>query len=95
MDLQEIVNQTAVSLGRSYYLVDIDDIAQELWVWLTGHQDKIAEWNDDELGEAKLRLALKRAGWKFAKNEQRHRKTLTGTGDGTGEPLWVEVPDYS
>lgn len=96
MDLFEAVNHTARFISRSYYLVDEEDIVQELWVWLSAHPDKVVEWSaeeDEVRADAKLRLALKRAGWKFAKREQRHRKTLTGTGDGSGAPLWVEVPD--
>jgi hypothetical protein len=76
MTLEIVVNDTAVAVSRKYFLVDPDDIAQELWVWLSSHPRKLVEWNADELGEPKLRKALKREGSRYAQREQEARRQL-------------------
>jgi len=76
MDIQNAVNDTAWAIFRKYPLVDVEDTAQELWVWLSSHPAKLVAWNGDEYGEAKLRKTLRRVGSRYAQSEQETRQQL-------------------
>jgi hypothetical protein len=82
MDLQDIIDGVAVYIGRSYALVDSEDVAQELWLWLSEHSEKLEQWEQEgEAGIGKLVVSLRRAGRAYAQKEQEARAELGVGGD--------------
>ena len=58
-------------LGRSYRMVEREDILQEIWLWVYSHGAKVEEYQDGtELGRNKLLKSMRMAGIKFCQAEK-------------------------
>lgn len=83
------VNEHELSLARriarrsagKWSLVEYDDLASELALWLFEHQDTVARYREEEHGEAKLFVALRRVASKYCARVQSER---------SGGPLAVD-----
>lgn len=67
--IQPVASGIAISLKRSFGMVDREDLEQECWVWAVSHPRKVAEYiAEDELG--KLGAAMRNAARKWALKEK-------------------------
>ena len=80
-DLKQRISFTAHAVATRYYLTDVEDIVQELWLWVAGHQDKIDKWDFDEHGSAKLNKSLRNAAVRWARDESKSRSQLRTRGN--------------
>lgn len=68
-----MVAQIATEMKRQFPVVDRDDVAQELWLWMYAHPDKVEEWAENgKRGERSLATALRRFGRAWAIAERAH-----------------------
>lgn len=48
---ESLVGHIAYEFSRKYYMVDADDIRQELWVWFLEHPNKVKTWEEYDAKE--------------------------------------------
>lgn len=64
----------AVKLGKraafKWSSVEADDVVSQLNLWLCEHYDTVVRWRDEEHGEAKLFVSLRREAARFCAKEQ-------------------------
>jgi RNA polymerase sigma factor (sigma-70 family) len=71
VDITATIAYVANYLRRSFPMVEREDIAQEVWVWVTSHQEKIDEWLEDgDHGKNKIHRSMRHAGLKFCQEEK-------------------------
>jgi DNA-directed RNA polymerase specialized sigma24 family protein len=56
-----MVGQVAYSVGRHFPFVDLEDLRQELWLWLVEHQEKVQVWGQEATGDRRTAKSLRRA----------------------------------
>jgi DNA-directed RNA polymerase specialized sigma24 family protein len=65
------VAYTANYLGKSYPMVEHEDLRQEIWLWVFDNPQKVAEYLESgEHGRNKLTKAMRNAGAKYAQEEK-------------------------
>lgn len=69
----EIATRVARQVGSKWSLVEIDDLASELTLWLFEHQENLERYRGVDYGRAQLITALRRAAWRYSTKEQRVR----------------------
>ena len=78
-----LARKVAYRVGSKWSLVEIDDLTSELTLWMVEHADTVARYRDEEHGEAKLFVALRRLATKYSVREQTVR---------SGGPLMDDDP---
>lgn len=70
-DWSAMVGQVSAEIKRQFPQVDREDVAQELWLFMALHPDKVEEWSDQgKRGEQSLAKALRRRGRTWAIQEK-------------------------
>jgi hypothetical protein len=77
-----LVQQLASEYARRYNMLELDDIAQELWVWFVSHPRKYKEWSELEQKDRDKLIAksLRNAALKYCEKEKA-RKSGYDTSD--------------
>jgi DNA-directed RNA polymerase specialized sigma subunit len=67
-----LVNYITYEFSRRYYMVDKDDIRQEIWLWFLTHDKKVSEWEAlDKKEQTKLvNRSIRNAALKFCEKEK-------------------------
>lgn len=71
-DYNDMVQTLASEYYRKYYMLERDDIAQELWVWFVAHPRKYKEWSELEAKDRDKLIAksLRNAALKYCEKEK-------------------------
>lgn len=71
-DYISMVTQLSAEYSKKYFMVESNDIAQELWVWFVGHPEKYKEWCALEQKDCDKLIAksLRNAALKFCEREK-------------------------
>lgn len=73
-EFANMVNNVAAQIHRKFPMVDRDDLAGEMWLWMVEHQDKVESWAEDEkYGERKLARSIRRVAVSYALAEKAER----------------------
>lgn len=65
-----LARRIARKVGSRWSAVDIEDLEQDLILWLFENKDHVIRYRDEEGGESKLYVALKRKASKLCAREQ-------------------------
>lgn len=67
-----LVGRIAYEFSRKYYMVDADDIRQELWVWFLEHPNKVKAWEEYDAKETTKIIAksLRNAAKDYCQKEK-------------------------
>lgn len=67
-----LVHQVAYEYSKNYYMLDRQDIVQEIWLWFLTHQKKIDEWGQYEKKEQTKLVAksIRHAALKYCEKEK-------------------------
>lgn len=68
-----IAEKIARLMGSKWSAVEIEDLTSHLCLWMLEHYHKVTQYREDEGGEGKLWVALRREAQRFAVKEQIHR----------------------
>lgn len=68
-----LARRIAWRIGSKWSAVEIDDLAQELTLWLFENADTVKRYRTEEGGEAKLFVTLRRVASKYCAHEQQAR----------------------
>ena len=76
-DLHEIAIVVARKVHRRYHTYfDVQDVVQELTVWILRRQDKIAEWLDHEPGTDKYKMGVKKLGKTLTRHADKYCRRI-------------------
>lgn len=78
-----LARKVAYRVASKWSMVDVEDLASELILWLFEHEATVARYRFEEFGEPKLFVALRRTASKYCVKEQESR---------TGAPLFDDDP---
>jgi DNA-directed RNA polymerase specialized sigma24 family protein len=82
-----MVQQIATETKRQFPMVEREDIVQELWLWIAGHQEKVEKWaGEGKNGERRLATSLRRRGRSYAVHEK-----AAITGYDVGDNYWYST----
>jgi DNA-directed RNA polymerase specialized sigma24 family protein len=72
----DIASNIAKSASAKWSLVEYQDLAQTLILWLFEHRDAVVRYRTEQLGQAKLITALKRHATQYCVKEQLERSGI-------------------
>ena len=78
-----LARKVAYRVASKWSMVDVEDLASELILWLFEHEETVERFRLEEFGEPKLFVALRRTASKYCVKEQESR---------TGSPLFDDDP---
>lgn len=78
-----LARKVAYKTASKWSMVDVEDLASELILWLFEHEETVERYRAEEFGEPKLFVALRRRASKYCVREQEAR---------TGSPLFDADP---
>ena len=65
-----LAGKIAQRIGSRWSAVEIDDLTSHLYLWLVEHSTQLAKWREQEGGEGKLYVSLRREAAKYCAKEQ-------------------------
>jgi len=69
--VRALVSGIAIEFKRRFYrYVELEDITQELWIWIVKHPGKTERWLEEENGLRSLERALKNAALNFCQQQK-------------------------
>jgi RNA polymerase sigma factor (sigma-70 family) len=76
-ELHEIAVVVARKVHRRYHTYfDMQDVVQELSVWILRRQDKIAEWLDHEVGTDEYKMGVKKLGKTLTRHADKYCRRI-------------------
>lgn len=68
-----LARRVAYKIGSKWAAVEVEDLSQELTLWLFENEKTVTRYRTEEGGEAKLFVALRRTASKYCAHEQQAR----------------------
>lgn len=65
-----LAGKIAQRIGSRWSAVEVEDLTSHLYLWLVEHSNQLANWRDQEGGEGKLYVSLRREAAKYCAKQQ-------------------------
>jgi RNA polymerase sigma factor (sigma-70 family) len=68
-----LVSAIAYEFSRKFYMVEADDVRQELWIWFLTHPKKVKHWENEYQGKQSIKLiarSLRNAAKDYCQKEK-------------------------
>lgn len=76
-ELYDVTQVVARKVHRRYHTYfDVQDVVQELSVWILRHPDKIAEWLDHEMGSDEYKTGIKKLGKTLTRHADKYCRRI-------------------
>lgn len=69
----KLAEKIAYRIGSRWSAVEVDDLTSHLYLWLVSNVKALERWRDEESGEGKLYVSLRREAAKYSAREQAAR----------------------
>lgn len=69
----KLAERVAYRIGSKWSLVETDDLTSHLYLWLVQNTKAVERWRDEDSGEGKLYVSLRREAAKYSAREQAAR----------------------